>query len=588
VVFFIVLLGLVLYGLTNYNALLDSDSYAYLCYAKDLSRGSFVGEYDFYDIFKPLWPAEGRFNLQYGLRHLINGKIYYGFEAGYPLLLAAAIKLFGFNSVYFVNPVLLLILATVYFLMIRLIFYSRPDRDLVAALSLLILLLIPPHRILLSSMKIMRDIPPLTFLIISFYCLLSFCRDKKPSLLYLFVSALFLGMASLIRLTYLLNAAPFCLFLVVCLWRRKYSGGKIFSAVIVAILGMVVFIIPVMVVDIHVNKDILFTCKLVKKYLQIISGPGKLFSTEYLGRSGAYYLGYLSRVYSPILLFCAFIGLVAGFKKRPISLFFFPLLVTHFVLFSVFRYKHSRYLLPIYTVLSFLISFGFIVLMQWIGQLWERLLKNKEDLKLPGLIAALAGIGLIIYRIILFARGEPVPFQAGDLIYFIVCLMLLGGLRGLRKFINPKTLIPVSLAGVCGLFLWNIIPPMISNESFKISDVARLKREFERYTPANSLVLSRRDLKQNIDMYTHCYSLNPRQVAYPWGLKIEEALKMVLESGTPVFIVDNEGKKKMGKYLPYLREHFELTPIARWRSDELRIHQRYYSSREYLNLYRVE
>jgi len=121
----------------------------------------------------------------------------------------------------------------------------------------------------------------------------------------------------------------------------------------------------------------------------------------------------------------------------------------------------------------------------------------------------------------------------------------------------------------------------------RIVDRSRLKNEIEKHVPPGSLILSTRYLKQNIDYYTDCYSLNVRQPGLPWGLTIEEAIREVLDSGMEVFVLDNKGKRKAAKFLPVLRENFTLSPVTRWRSEDLGIHTRYVSELEYLNLYRV-
>ncbi len=88
-------------------------------------------------------------------------------------------------------------------------------------------------------------------------------------------------------------------------------------------------------------------------------------------------------------------------------------------------------------------------------------------------------------------------------------------------------------------------------------------------------------------MYTHCYSLNPRQVGGPWKLSLDQALRRVMAAGVGVFIVDNLGFRNNAKYVPFLRDYFQLVPVARWKSEDLRIRQPYFSSGEYLTLYRV-
>jgi hypothetical protein len=62
---------------------------------------------------------------------------------------------------------------------------------------------------------------------------------------------------------------------------------------------------------------------------------------------------------------------------------------------------------------------------------------------------------------------------------------------------------------------------------------------------------------------------------------------MVMDTGVPVFCLDNRGYKDAAKFLPALEEHFQLQPVKKWSSEELRIHRKYISERSYLQLYRV-
>jgi len=583
----VVVLALVIYGLSNYNALLDSDSYAYLSYALTLSRGGFFGEYRLYDVFKPYWPSSGRLNLHYGLRHMINGKIYYGIEPGYPLLLVGAIKLFGFNAVYFVNPFLLLVLVIFYFLVVRRLFISSSNREAVAFLSVFLLLFLPPHRILLSSMKIMRDTPPLTFLIISLYFLLLFCQQKRKTPLYLFISAFFLGLAVTIRLTYLLNTIPFCLYLIASLWEKRLRLGKMLLSFFVALLGLSVFVIPIFIVDIKVNKDILFTVRIIKNYLLVVSVPSKLFSTVYLKESGVWYLDYLLRVYSPFFLLLALVGLIAARRVKPVLLFLCPLLVLHFTVFAVFKYKHARYLLPLYPILNCMIGFGIVRLLEAGDALKGRLIRDGSHFSPSALGLFLAGAALFCYEIVfrlIRARSGP---GVQDLFLFTIALGLLGFCGYFRGFLNSRVLIPVLLVGTLVLFCSQIAPSISSSPSFKLSDVNRLRREFEKYTPSGSLIFSARDLKQNLDIYTDCFSMSLRQLGGPWGLPPDRAIRTVMDAGIEVFVVDNKGKRKAYKFLPVLKKYFEIIPVTSWKSRELKLRRKYYSERPELRLYRV-
>jgi len=209
------------YVLLNYNALLNADSYSYLIFARELARGSVFGDTGFYEIFKEWWPDHGSVDLHSGLRHLNNGRVYYGIEMGYPLFLAGAMIIGGPGAVYFVNPALFLWLIVIFFLLVRLVFCDSSRREWVALLSVLLMDLLPPDRLLSSATKIMRDVPPLTFIITGYFCLLRGRQPVRYPGLWIFVGAFFMGLASLIRFHYLIMAVPFFLYLIAS-FRQRY------------------------------------------------------------------------------------------------------------------------------------------------------------------------------------------------------------------------------------------------------------------------------------------------------------------------------------------------------------------------------
>ena len=578
-----ILLLLAAYVLLNYNALLNADSYTYLIYARTLARGSLFGDAGFFEIFKDWWPAGRSIDLHSGLRHMIDGRIYHGIEMGYPLFLAGAMVIAGPGAVYFVNPILFLWLIVVFFLIIRLVFFESPYHELVALLSVLIMLLIPPDRMLSSATKIMRDIPPLTFMVTGFYFLLVSRRSDRHPGTWVFIGTFLLGLASLIRFHYMIMTIPFFIYLISSL-RDPRRGLKMGAWVVLfAILGLAIFAVPVMIRDQLVNRDIFFTTRVLLNYLIVVSAPSKLFAREYFSSSGLWYLDYLARIYAPCLIFLGMVGLVVGLKIRAIRLLLLPAALLHFLIFAFFRYHHSRYLLPIYPVISCLIVYGIIVSLNWIISITSR----SHGRNLRNRLCRLTGAILLIYLLFLGVSdwGPLLSTRNAVLLLFSIVLLIGSWLSVTR--VDIRRLI-FGLGG-CLLFILvvRVGPSIIHPYSFNISDARRLKNEIEKHVPPGSLILSTRYLKQNIDYYTGCYSMNIHQPGLPWGLTIEEAIREVLDSGMEIFVLDNKGKRKAYKFLPVLRENFTLSLVARWRSEDLGIHTRYVSEREYLNLYRV-
>jgi len=583
VMLLIIILLMAAYGFLNYNALLNADSYTYLIYARELARGSFFGEPGFFEIFKDRWPESGTIDLHSGLRHLIAGKVYHGVEMGYPLFLAAAMVLAGPSAVYFVNPILFLWFVVVFFLAIRLVFFKSPHREIIALLGVLIMLLLPPDRLLSSATKIMRDIPPLTFIITSYYCLLrALCTDRYSGI-RIFIGAFFLGLAALIRFHYVIMALPFFLYLFASLRADKTNLKARVRYILFALLGLAIFVLPVIIRDLLVNRNMFFTAQVILAHLLSSSDSLKLFSPDHFTSSGLGYLDYLARIYSPGLIFLGLVGLVAGWKNRVIRLLFVPSALLHFLLFAFFRYHHSRYLLPIYPVISCMIAYGIIVSLNWILAITSR----SHGRNLISLLCRVAGALLLIYLVFLGVSGQGPILSPWNAVLLIVSLAILIGAWPPVRRIDIRRL-SFGL-GFC-LFLIlgvNVGPAIIHPYSFNLADARHLKKEIEKHVPPGSLILSTRYLKQNIDYYTGCYAMNIHQPGLPWGLTFDEAIREVMDAGVAVFVLDNKGKRKAAKFLPVLKEHFKVSSVARWRSEDLGIHIRYVSELEYLNLYRV-
>ena len=234
-----------LYGLTGYDALLTSDSWAYLRYARTLARGTFFDEPEVYSVFRPLWPATGRLELKSGLRHVSGGRIFFGYELGFPLLLAAAIRLFGFPAAFFVNPVLLVLSLAGAFLTVRLAFASDPDRDGIALLSVAILLLLPPDRIEQSAIKVLRDLPALALMIAGTCCLLRAGRSRPVRGSTVFMGTLFFSGAAAVRFNYLPNLLPAAAFLAAALIRNRDGGRAAARAALAFVAGLSVLVLAI-------------------------------------------------------------------------------------------------------------------------------------------------------------------------------------------------------------------------------------------------------------------------------------------------------------------------------------------------------
>lgn len=575
----LIILVLAAYGVRQYNALLSADSWTYLRYAQALSRGTVFDDPEVYSVFRPWWPSVGRLDLSSGLRHMIDQRIYFGYEPGFPLLLAAVIRLVGLPAVYFVNPVLLLALVLFAFLAFRRIFPFDPDRDRIAFFGVAVMLLIPPLRMQSSAVKVLRDIPAVTCMVLGVYALLRGCQSRPLGKGSIFLAGFCLGFASLVRFNYLPGIGPFALFLALVLNAQKSGWREALRAGAALFLGLATIGVFILCYDSVQNRDFLYTLRKFVHIGRMFTGSGSgLFSVRNFARVGQWYLDFLGRAYSPGLIAIALIGLAADLRQKPVVFLLVPLAILQMLVFSSFIYKSPRYLLPVYFVLAVLIARGTFLLLRAIDFAVERFPARSRRRLVARLLMAVAGTAMIA----LCVRPH---FRLADIVPAVLGADLLLSAVVLRSW---RRLAAWFLSGIAFvLVLAAALPGLMSSHRFQIADVDRLRRECERLIPPGSLVFATGNLKQNIDLYTSSVSLTPYQLAAPWRLKPEVAVRVVLETGIPVFAFDNQGTSDARVYLDELRDYFDATPVAAWKSRDLNVDYPGVSERDDLQLYRI-
>lgn len=564
----LVLILLGIFGITNYNALLNSDGFTYLSWARTLAAGEFGGDPGIYAALREHWP-EGRVSLESGNRHLDGGFIFIGVDPGYPLLLAGAIRLFGFPAAFFINPLLGLVVVLAGFFFFRSSFSPSTSAPAAAVLGVILLLLLPPGRILLSTVKIMRDIPPLAFLALS-YALLASSRPRAAAV-RIPVAFAFLAAAVLVRYNYMAYAVPALIYLLV---RRSPASSRPRSCqrLLVPLLVLAVAVGGIMVKDSLIHGDCLDSIRIVSAYFASPEDTGDVFSPENFSRSGSWYLEMLFRVYTPILLLAGIVGLILARTRRELVLLLGTVAV-NLSLCAIFRYRHTRYLLPFYLCFSGLAAYGVLEGTTRLRKFCRRcpsglagglfllvlaavLLTFSRERLVPELVLVVSGLGILL-------RLDPEERRA----------------RHRFEFLATGTLLAVLAS--------EIIPQAAFPRHFTLADARRLGREVNRHTVPGSLVVCARYLKQNIEMYSHCYSLNLNQISTPFSLKPEQSVELLMGKGIEVYGLDNKGRRKAERFLSYLREYFRLEPVASWRSDDLNIRYAYFSENENLRLFRI-
>ncbi|MCX6348131.1 MAG: hypothetical protein NTV79_01315, partial [Candidatus Aureabacteria bacterium] len=245
--FLALFLGTVLViGLFTHYAGLGSDSYGVVHFAQHLSRGKFYSDYPVYHWFKTDWEKGKGYWVLGGNYHLRDGKMFCKYMIGYPLLLAASLRLFGACSIYFFNIFSLVLLLLLYFLFVREVLSFRSHRDLLA-LGATVLLLLLIEKIWDTAVKPVHDLPALTVLIAGLYLgIRSLANRGRISWGFLVSGSFCLGFSGSVRLPNVLIAFPAAAYLFSRLI-GKARAGKIWLVIAAVAIAFALGLVPVLI-----------------------------------------------------------------------------------------------------------------------------------------------------------------------------------------------------------------------------------------------------------------------------------------------------------------------------------------------------
>lgn len=570
-------------GVRNYNALLNSDQYSYLIYGRALARGGFTVDYPLLDILKERMPEGARRALHYGRRYYTSsGQVISPLEPGFPLLLAAAIRLGGPPAVFGVNVVLLAVFILSYFLFLR---REAFEGELAALAAVFLVLLWDDHAAIGYSLNLMRDIPSLAFFWLGVGILQQSFRCGRWTFAFLLAGAMALAVSGLVRLTNLVVMPPLVAYTLISLRRRGTGWGRILlgSAAIVAVFGLV-FIPQFLEEAIYFNNPFSFARRALAAFDGFFrSSPGASIHTfsldnlrENLGRN----LQSLLAVVTLPGLILLVAGIYAGRRRLATWLVLLPTPVLLLLLFSSWGHRATRYRFPLYPFLAYFIASGAL----WGLERWFSILSGSST---PGRVmlrafGALAAAALLVVRIL---EGSGIDYvNIFALVLLLSSVLVAVPLGRLKRNLLPGAIFTAGTGLVLLPYLGNLI---IQNGSFKWQDAEHLRRSIERYVPDNSVILGRRYLIQNVDYYTHAHGISPGNLVTGLGAELAEAVVMVEKSGRPVYALDNRGIRSMDEHMIYLRRYFDLEPVGRWNSADLKIEHPYYSDAKTLTLFRV-
>ncbi len=573
------------YGYRNYNALLNSDQYSYLSFARALAHGSLYQEYPLYRLFADRLADGESVNLHYGTRNYRDGKVYSGLPIGFPLLLAAALTIGGLAGVFSVNVLLLPVFLVFYYLTVRELFDTSPNRDRIALFCAVMILSMDKLIFPRYSLMLMRDLSPVTFFWIGLFFLLSARhRPFKAMAVRLALASAALAFSSSIRLTNGLMCLP------VLLYGLLYFGREIgWKKVSLLLLGLLVLFLlvfsPILLENYSFNKDPFVPFKYASASLsapETLEGR-VLFSSAFFLRHFPANLRFLYHLYTPLGVLLLIAGVVIFRRSPAVWLILLTIPVLHLLLYSLFEEDFHRYLIPLYPFLTALAGAGAVEVLaglarfvraggKWkfpkavfrllvalllLGWAWRSLRSGLSGFAWPDLFAAIAGAALLL----------PAPVRL--------------------KILSP----PVRSRLLIGLFTLALIVRLgaegLRAENFGLRNVDRLRSEVETVVPSGSIVWGTRYLIQNIDFYTHAWGIDPAHLQWPFSLTLPEVAERILEARVPLFIFDNKGIKSSSHYIFSLGRSFDLEKVKSWEAEDLALHRKNYSKNKLLNLYRV-
>lgn len=577
-------LSCLFYGFRNYNALLNSDQYSYLSFARALARGSLYQEYPLYRIFADRVPPGRSVNLHYGTRNYRDGKVYSGLPIGFPLLLALALKLGGLPAVFAVNVILLLVFLLAYYLAVRELFRPYEGGEEIALFSSIIILSLGWKLFPRYSLILMRDIPSVAFFWVGFCCLLLARRRSKVRMVLLLLGAgIGLAFSCTIRLTNIILCLPLgCYGLF--FFKGKLSRAGIFLLVSGVVLLFLLIFSPILIENYFFNRNPLAPFKYALKFSSF-SSPGEgrtMFSLGFFFRHLPANLKLLYSVFSwpGVLLLAAGIALFRRMKE--VWLILIPIPLLHILLYSMFEEDYQRYLVPLYPYLTVLVGAGTIRVLGGGVRIFTGTEKGKTGWNLWGRIGGILLLGWAVRGFILRSDGSN----------WQILLALIAGVylllpRSWRKGFSPR-LRSRSLIGVSAfLLVMDLGLESFRAKNFGLGEVKLLRSRIEEEVPDNSIVWGARYLIQNIDFYTRAWGIDPVHLQWPFSLTMKEVVERILKADIPLYILDNKGVKTTSHYLDQISRNFDLEKVKSWKSRSLALQRLHYSQNEFLNLYRI-
>ncbi len=606
---FLLLLPPVL-GWFGYYLSVGSDQYEVIRFAEDLARGTIFRSHPLFDLVKDRAVPGRLYNIHYGGYLLKDGKIYCKYAIGYPLLLAIALEIFGFPSVFFVNFFVLSLLLLFVYLIGRIYFRDETQSSAIA-LSAALLLFLLGRQLWDLSVTPHGDVASVLFAVVGAFCLLrtlssvpsaasqkrttgilrALSSASRPSaagrLSWIFAAGFSVGFAGSIRPPSALLALPAALYLL----SRGEARKRPLSAAVLLLLfavGVLLGLLPVFAQNYLTGGNALRFTQFHEVHLETVrsavgaASPASLLkriADIFLVRTHGWGIGNIHAAlpamslhvffaFGPLFSALFLLGLAAGWRRAETRCLFLPAVLLFLLFYSGWVRPLERYLVIAYPFVSLVAAGGVARLFSLSAGLGAA-----PRARVP---LALLGAGLAVADPILrslYPREGGLPNWQNQVLF---AAAILAALAPVILFLRPRRSAAAwfNLALAAAILLASLPVAAAKPELFQFPEARRFRSDLGRICRPPSVLFATKFLTQTIDLFTESVSIRPFDLDFALP-DLGQAYGLLLSRGFNLYLIDNRDKRDAASSLPAIRDYFAATPAGRLRGSDYNLEERF-------------
>ncbi len=569
---FLFLLLVLVFGFGSYYVGLGSDPYGIVHFSRHLAQGKIFSDYPVYNWIRSDWKPDEAYFVLHGNYIIRGGNLYCKYTIGFPLFLALAIRIFGPDSVYFVNIFVLLLLLWFYFKLGESIFRDRAGGKFLALLSPLLLILLI-DQVWALALRPSRDLSALMFLVAGLYLgvrsLKNLPRVGYPLLI---LGAFCIGYSASIRLPNVLAGVPAGVYLSARLAGRV-RWGKLLRVLALVALAFAAALFPAFLQNYLSSADPLQPPRpeIQGSLAAAADSPPSPLWIGFLPHTGPDTLGFFGRLYGFPLTFLILLGAAASGKSKELKYLCIGIPLIFIVFYSMWVHLMTRYML---------IAQPFLILLAVAGvaKLFEA---RRPRWVIP--------IGFLLIAADLWMRREfryEHRMKGVDLfvVSFSAAVWLLAGWGSSWR--ERGRMMALSLI-LFFLFLFKFGPGWLeSRRPFQLPEAREFGSDIDRLVPEGSVIFATKPISQYIALFSSSYSLRPFEMGRI-GIDSRRGFLNLIERGVPLYLLDNSGRKRdAAKALPLFKEYFDVTPVGRLWGEKYGLKAKF--GKPFCTLYRIE